>query len=433
MAGSLLSEAQRKRLEEYLDQTTDPQRKRAQLILLYDDGQQTYQASEAAGFSRSQARYWKHQFLLNGFSIFPGLMEVEEGEESEILSDTHQNENITEEETAEIEDDRIHGELPYPNVVENPGIIPTDTLAEAGRKIWLYQFAHMLANEEPTRVGDDIEGLHDMRVATRRMRTAYDVFGIALKPKVVKKQLKGLRATGRTLGRVRDMDVLIDKLVAYLNEQPLVAQEDLEPLLASWRNERESGRQVLMTYLDSSEYIAFKNEFNYFVQTPGYGLRKFSDSVVSPNRVLEIVPALIYTRLGTVRAYDSILQNASDTQLHALRIEVKRLRYAIEYFKEVLGKESSQVIQELKRIQDHLGDFHDAVVACGLVTDFLNNWEKNQLSRPLIERENPEQIVKYLAYLHAERHRLLVTMPEVWQIFNGPNFRENLAKAVAVL
>ena len=205
------------------------------------------------------------------------------------------------------------------------------------------------------------------------------------------------------------------------------------PLLDAWKAERENGRQALIAYLDSQEFIQFKCSFNRFVQTPGNGALAISQSFPQANLVCEIVPVLIYARMGAVRAYDGILQNATDTQLHALRIEFKKLRYAVEYFREILGGEAGLIIQDLKMMQDHLGDFHDAVVACDLVTSFLKDWDKSQLERSLAERQNPEQIVTYLAYLHAERHRLLVTLPEAWSHFNRPEFRTNLAYAISVL
>lgn len=433
MAGALLSEGERKRIEEYLKTANEVHEKRGRLLLLYDDGHQTYQAAEQAGYSRSQARYWKQQFLLNGIKIFPGLEDDGKGEyDNETILAT--DEVVSEETRGSLETSRQETkELPFPETRKNPGIVPEDTLAEAGRKIWLYQFAEMINNEEATRLGEDIEALHDMRVATRRMRTAYDVFGKAFKSKVNKQHLSGLRATGRALGKVRDLDVLIEKLVKYQGSLQNNKKIGIDPLLSVWKLERENARQELIAYLDSKEYFQFLRTFNRFVQAPGEGVKVSECDAVIPCLVRDIVPILIYKRLGSVRAYDAILDNASDLQLHALRIEFKKLRYAVEYFREILGVQAQEVIDDLKRVQDHLGDFHDAVVACELVTNFLKNWEKSQMNQPLVERKNPEQIVSYLAYLHAERHRLIITMPETWRMFIRSEFRSNLANAISVL
>lgn len=433
MAGLLLNEKDRMLLEDYyLSKSSEVQQKRIRLILLYDDGLLTHQAAQQAGFSRSQARYWKHQFLMDGLSIFPGIQidQVPENSTGEYDSNSFGDEQKIK--TIVVED-MENGELPLPVSVIRPGILPNDTIAEAGRKTWLYQFAEMIRNEEPTRIGEDIEGLHDMRVATRRMRAAFHVFGKAFKSKVIIKHLKGLRATGHALGKVRDMDVLIHKLDDYLSTLDEIQREGIKPLLDTWMEERENSRQELIKYLSSPEYIDFKFAFNRFVQTPDCGIRSNKKSPPQANLVYEVVPVLIYERLGAVRAYNNILQNASNLQLHALRIEFKRLRYTTEYFREVLGEEACLIIQDLKLMQDRLGDFHDAVVACDLVTSYLQDWEKSQITRSLSERQNLEAIVSYLAYLHSERYRLLRTLPEAWQNINRQEFRTNLAKAVAVL
>ena len=139
---------------------------------------------------------------------------------------------------------------------------------------------------------------------------------------------------------------------------------------------------------------------------------------------------LVYTRLAAVRAFDGILSSASILQLHALRIEFKRLRYTLEYFAEILGKELKQVVSEIKGMQDHLGDLHDAQVACQILSEFLDHWEDGQANLLLQERQSPGPVLDYLTYRHAERHTLLVTFPQVWAHFNRPELRSILAASM---
>jgi hypothetical protein len=132
--------------------------------------------------------------------------------------------------------------IPFPARLERPGISAQDSLAEAGRKVMLYLFSVMLENEPGTRQGEDIEALHDMRVATRRMRAAFEVFGEAFRPKVLRPLLKGLRATGRALGRVRDLDVLMEKALKFEKGQPDLQPGSLDRLILTWQNDREAAR-----------------------------------------------------------------------------------------------------------------------------------------------------------------------------------------------
>jgi CHAD domain-containing protein len=91
------------------------------------------------------------------------------------------------------------------------------------------------------------------------------------------------------------------------------------------------------------------------------------------------------------------------------------------------------VINDIKRLQDHLGDLNDAQVATGILKEFLSHWDTRQTELPLSDRQNPEPIVAYLAYRHAERYRLMATFHEAWADFDRPEFRRNLALAVSVL
>lgn len=424
--------------------------RRATVLLGYDDGLTTREVARRAGLSPGRARYWRREFLRRGMEVFPvpeilGELACQTLPEEQLLTDEslsaagetppvkrkHHRHTVGKAR----QDDLL--DLPFPQPRESPGVQPDDSLAEAGRKVMLFQFAEMLRHEEGTRLGADIEDLHKMRVATRRLRAAFDVFAQAYKPKVVKTHLKGLRLTGRLLGRVRDLDVFLEKANRYLADLPPEAGEGLAPLLDAWREERQAARQAMLSHLDSMDYLAFKRSFNLFLQTPGAGVAAFGgkedDVIPSPRLVREVAPILIYTRLANVRAFDTILPNASLDQLHALRIEFKKLRYTLEYFHEVLGSEAGEVIGEIRRIQDHLGDLNDARVACQLLTAFLENWERQQMALPLNERQNPEAIVAYLAYQHAERHRLLTTFLQIWVRFNRSEIRRSLALGLSVL
>jgi len=314
-----------------------------------------------------------------------------------------------------------------------PGVLPEDPLPEAGRKVWRSLFAEMLRHEDGTRLGEDIEALHDMRVATRRMRAAYEVFGGAFQKKDLKPHLQGLRAAGRALGGVRDLDVFMEKAHHYLESLPPEQQQDLDPLLEAWGKARVDAREVMLAHLDSTEYAEFKQRFQAFLNTPGAGVCIPAENVIQPIRVRELAPALVYERLGEARAYGPLLDVASIEQLHALRIEFKKLRYTVEFFREVLGPEAKDLIALFKRMQDHLGDLHDAQVATQLLRAFLDEQEAKQDLLPLNERRSLAGVATYLAYQHTELHRLIQTFCEQWAEFDNADFRRNLALAVSAL
>jgi CHAD domain-containing protein len=331
------------------------------------------------------------------------------------------------------EEEAASKRIPFPEVTSKIGILPEDAMSEAGRKVMRFNFAKMLSHEEGTRLGEDIEALHDMRVATRRMRASFEVFGEAFERRALKSHLAGLRQTGRLLGAVRDLDVFMEKAQRYLDTLPEERRNELDLLLNSWHEQRFATREKMLAHFNSPEYFSFKRDFNVFLSTPGAGRRSLPGDHPTPDLVREVAPMMIYTRLAEVRAYGPWLVDAPIERLHALRIEFKKLRYTVEYFREVLGIQVEQVIEELKTIQDHLGDLNDAQVATEILNKFIEEMEISQAVLPIEQRLNLQPVVTYLAYCHDERHRLMVTFKDIWRHFNRKELRKKIAQAVSVL
>jgi len=431
-----LSVHQKQQLLEYAQAGPELYSHRARLILAYGEGKPTMQAALEAGISRGRARFWKREFLARGMGIFN--LDSEERlplkETNQVIIETRgKKESKQPSEREEKEQASESEKIPYPLPQNSVGVKAEDSLAEAGRKVWLYHFAIMVSHEQGTLLGEDIEELHDMRVATRRMRSAFDIFSPAFNPKIMKRYLKGLRKIGRVLGQVRDMDVILHNGMIYQQKLNESDRTGIDPLLAEWKRVIDTERIMMIKHLQSGEYEKFKQDFNCFLQA------NISDQAANDqgnegiSMVRDIVPILIYSRYAAIRSYETIIPTASVSQLHDLRIEFKKFRYTLEYFKEILNEGVSKLINEIKQYQDHLGELHDADVACQLVKDFLKKWEANQQRSLIQERINPEPIVNYLAYLHAERYRLMMTFPELWQNINRTEFRQNLANTITLL
>jgi CHAD domain-containing protein len=331
----------------------------------------------------------------------------------------------------------VGSELP-----DQPGLEADDSMAEAARKTLLFHFRRMLYHEPGTRLGEDIEELHDMRVATRRMRAAIPVFGDYLDVDQMRPFIKGLRRTGRTLGAVRDLDVFWEKTQAYLATLDPEQQSGLDPLRAVWEAEREAARERMLAYLDGSAYAKFKGRFGEFLQTPGAGalpvIREAGEPL--PHRVRHVVPGAMYQRLAAVWAYDEWVTGPDVPleRLHQLRIAAKGLRYTLEFFQEVLAPEAKSLIEEIKDLQDHLGDLQDAVVASNLLRDFLTwgTWGHKGIKRheplPTVTVVAPG-VAAYMTARQVELQHLLDTFPEAWAQVRSPEFRQSVAAALTSL
>ncbi len=414
---------------------------RARLLLLAGEGKDTADIAAMVNLSARRVRYWLREFEARRQGVFSEQVRVRAAVRS---ADTPpEQEAVSVETESEGTPPPPAKEKPPPGGVDKPrrklrlnktpGVLPDDPMSEAGRKILFYHFERMLQHEPGTRLGEDIEALHDMRVATRRMRAAFRVFESFYRRKTVKPHIKGLRATGRALGVVRDLDVFMEQVQAYQNE--LSAPGDgLEPLLETWQTQREAARAQMHAYLDSPQFARFVDAFGDFLATPGAGARRRKEGGAPKSYLVRhVVPRLIYERFEAVRSYDIVLDSAPIETLHALRIEFKRLRYALEFFEEVLGPEAKKVIKAVKAMQDHLGDLNDADVAGSILQTFVADYEQSQVGVQISERRSIDKVIQYMARRAADKHALMVRFPEKWMQFNREAVRRDLALAVAAL
>lgn len=452
-----LDPADRAQLKQIVDSPRGVNLRPAQILLLIDEGFSIRQVAAQLGMSRGSISYWIRRYR-NKKSDIPGLrpsqpeqpLEAQFGiaEPGSLQNSAQQWEELNSKKVAPhvslsslTEPEQTAAPISAMRAEERWTISPEDSIAEAGRKTLRYHYEQMLKNEPGTISGEDIEALHDMRVATRRMRAAFDVFGFAFRRRTIKPILKGLRKTGRVLGRVRDLDVFIEKARRYMEKLPPTDQRGMEPLLQVWLDQRQRDRKIMLTYLESSAYLQFKQNFEEFLKVGEAGAADLFDAprldqgdhVRSSNPVRQVAPVLVYQCLAAVSHYEGIVPHATIPELHALRIEFKRLRYTLEFFQDVLGSEAKWVIGQLKRIQDHLGDLHDAQVAVELLGELLKSWEDRHSHLAFNLRPDPKSIANYLAYRIEERRQLLFSFPTLWQQFNHKEFRQKLALAISAL
>ncbi len=311
-------------------------------------------------------------------------------------------------------------------VGRTPGVTHEDLLAEAGRKVLRFHLARMLAKEAGTRSGAQIEDLHGMRVATRRMRAAWRVFDDGFKGARTLRIRRRLREVATRLGTVRDLDVLIEALEAHRAAVDPAQAAGLGPLVAAWTDQREAARVLLVRELDSPGYARFVDEYRVFVSTEGAAAIAPA-SPVTPHRVRDTAGSRIWLAYEQVRAYEAVLRWADVETLHNLRIAGKWLRYTLEFFREALGPEVDVLIARVTALQDHLGLLNDADVTIGLTRQFLL---ANAGSLTLTE---VEAIGDYLRIKERELERLRRAVGGPWRAISGAQFRRLLGRAVSAL
>ncbi len=209
----------------------------------------------------------------------------------------------------------------------------------------------------------DIEGVHAMRVATRRLRSALRDFLPLLKKRPLKKVRKNLKEIADALGAVRDQDVAILALehlqaAAEIDQISEQIKEGIEKLLEERRAARETAQANLIQALDADGLAKLQTNFTAAL-----------DKAVRKNKRTRVVS---FTEAGR-EAVAASLQELCDLgvslyepfkveRLHEMRIAAKRLRYAVELFTACWGERVAPFAVEIAEMQSFLGEVHDCDV-----------------------------------------------------------------------
>jgi CHAD domain-containing protein len=206
------------------------------------------------------------------------------------------------------------------------------------------------------RAGTDPEGVHQARVATRRLRSDLRTFRDALDGVDIDALRAELRWIGTALGRVRDADVLSAAVTRHAGALPAVDRPAIAGLLRLLARERSAAQASLRDALDSDRYAALVDRLTGTADT-----RPDVAGVPHAARHARDVARRPWRRLRhCVRALPA---TPSDEQLHEVRKRAKQARYALEAIEPVTGRRAARLAQRLARLQDLLGEQHDAIVA----------------------------------------------------------------------
>jgi adenylate cyclase len=263
---------------------------------------------------------------------------------------------------------RLFKQTPAAPVKAEP--IPLDATAApaaAFQAIALSCLDHLQQNHLGALVSEDPEYIHQMRVATRRLRAALRLFGPLLPTDFAVPLLPPLRELMAVLGRARDLDVLL----AEIAEPVLQALPD-EPRLAA-----------LVGIITERGFDTRQGALR-FLRSPRYGsivlqalATLHEQEKVGGGEAAEMIFTLIEfaeSRLRRLRKKVLLLAtNASidnPSSLHALRIGIKRLRYALEFFTPLTSaKAMRRMLVQLASLQDTLGQINDLASAGELLMD----------------------------------------------------------------
>ena len=244
-----------------------------------------------------------------------------------------------------------------PDVVSTQ-VDASSTVEELIRSTIATSTARLIRNDAAARLGTDPEGVHQVRVATRRLRSDLRTTRPMLDREWRRRLRQELGWLGAELGRVRDLDVLDTRLRDHASTLAEVDATNVSKVLDRLRVRREAARAELLSAIRSPRYVDL--------------LDALVEASLAPRVLDEVARARAIDVMGAVmeapwahleRICASLGPGSTDAELHEARIRTKRVRYAAEALTPLFGKPARRFARHAEALQQVLGTHQDAVMA----------------------------------------------------------------------
>lgn len=261
----------------------------------------------------------------------------------------------------------LRGDCPMP-VRANPAPLTGDMLvSDAFKAILWAALDHLQANEHGMLKGGDPEYLHQMRVALRRLRSALGMFAEPLPEKQTAPLASELKWLAGRLGPARDWDVFMTETLPPVLEV-LGDRNGLAALEQQCARRRQAAQRRARNALDSQRYQRLALTLAAWLVAESWR-RPLDASMPAALRAptMAFAGAVLERRFARVRKRGRSLKQLSPVELHRLRIAIKKLRYALDFFATLYDSQRvNDLLARLAGLQDILGAMNDAAGVAGL-------------------------------------------------------------------
>jgi CHAD domain-containing protein len=247
-------------------------------------------------------------------------------------------------------------------------------LRDAMRPLIAKRLEALWDREEAARTFSDPEGVHEMRVASRRLRSALDTSRDIFTQRWFAQLRKTVKTMARALGDVRDADMLLASLEEMRTSAAQRERPGIARLISRVTRERDDARVRLIDLLDDLDRQGFRAQC----------LRRFNRSDKAPAIRRRDGRRMIDGPVSEFLARAHVLPGEHDVEgLHDLRIAAKRLRYMLQLHKKAFRSAGSSLIDQLTELQDHLGEIHNLDVLIDLVRNEMHTLTDEAIDRAM--------------------------------------------------
>jgi triphosphatase len=250
-----------------------------------------------------------------------------------------------------------------------PALEPGMSAGESFQLIGFSCLDHLLANEPVLRETRDPKAVHQMRVAMRRLRAALSIFRHAVADEERDAVKRELRWLATQLGDARDLDVFIEKTIAPARlRHP--RDEDLAALAAAYEERRKAAYGKALEAMRSGRLDRIALETAAWIET-GPWLSREETAAPREEPAEGFAAKELSRRSKRIRKRAKHLDSLEPAARHELRIAVKKLRYAADFFSTLFpgkrrAKQAKALRAALGELQDRLGDLNDIAVAAAM-------------------------------------------------------------------
>ncbi|MCC6468071.1 MAG: CYTH and CHAD domain-containing protein [Alphaproteobacteria bacterium] len=231
---------------------------------------------------------------------------------------------------------------------------------------------HLRANEDCSRLGEDPEGVHQLRVGIRRLRAAFSLFAGVLPAEQREHFVSELRWAQQSFAPARDWDVFIGETLRPLLER-LPDDDSVLGLIELAERARGEAYELVAATLDERRYTRLQLQLDLWLESGGVQSDAAVDGTTPGpwNRPIgDVAREVLAVRHRKVRKLAKQFDELQDDRRHQLRINAKKARYAAEFFRGLFPRKTAQqYARRLAEMQDCLGSMNDAVVGRRLVDD----------------------------------------------------------------